>query len=395
MRWASAAADDDSLDAALDALVARTRRDLGEVAVDLAVIFVSNHFATGYERIPAALRARLPHRVLLGCSAGAVIGGGREIESRPGVALTVAHLPGVVLETFAVQDQDLPNADAPPGAWHAALGIPPSGRPAFIVLGDPFSMPIEALLGGMDYAYPHSTQIGGMASGARSPGGNILWAGPHAVRGGAVGVALSGDVIVETVVAQGCRPIGIPMAVTQCRNNLLMELDGKPPVQVIQELIPALPEGDRRLLAQALFLGVVVDELVPEPRAGDFLIRNLIGVDPERGALAIGETLRIGQTVQFHLRDARTSAEDLGAVLERFAALPHAAEARGALLFSCLGRGAYLYGTPDHDSSMFRDRIGDIPLGGFFCNGEIGPVGGATRVHGYTSSFGIFRPTAS
>ncbi len=395
MRWASAAADDESLDVALDALVARTRTDLGDLAVDLAIVFVSNHFATEYERIPAALSARLPHRVLLGCSAGAVIGGGREIESRPGVALTLAHLPGVEIETFAVQDQDLPNADAPPGAWHTAFGIAPSTRPAFIVLGDPFSIPIEALLGGMDYAYPRSIQIGGMASGARSPGGNMLWAGHHAVRSGAVGVALSGNVVVETVVAQGCRPIGIPMSVTRCRNNLLLELDGKPPVQVIQELIPTLPEVDRRLLAQALFLGVVVDELVPEPRAGDFLIRNLIGVDPERGALAIGETLRTGQTVQFHLRDARTSAEDLGAVLERFAALPDAAAARGALLFSCLGRGAYLYGTPDHDSAMFRDRIGDVPLGGFFCNGEIGPVGGATRVHGYTSSFGIFRPTSS
>jgi small ligand-binding sensory domain FIST len=233
-----------------------------------------------------------------------------------------------------------------------------------------------------------------MASGARSPGGNVLWAGTHAVRGGAVGVALRGDVIVDTVVAQGCRPIGVPMSVTRCRNNFLLELDGKPPVQVIQELIPSLSEEDRRLLAQALFLGVVVDELVPEPQAGDFLIRNLIGVDPEHGTLAIGEILRQGQTVQFHLRDARTSAEDLSAVLERFAGRPVAAAARGALLFSCLGRGEYLYGTPDHDSALFRARIGDVPLGGFFCNGEIGPVGGSTRVHGYTSSFGIFRPTS-
>jgi small ligand-binding sensory domain FIST len=391
MRWASAATDLAGLDAALEDVVAQTRAAFGDLPVDLAVLFVSNHYSADYDRIPAALASRWPHRTLLGCSAGAVIGGGREIEGRPGIALTVGHLPDVAIESFALCDEELPGPDAPPAAWHAALGIEPAPPPAFVMLADPFSMPIESLLAGIDYAYPRSTQIGGMASGARAPGGNVLWAGSRVTDGGAVGVALRGDIAVDTVVAQGCRPIGVPMAVTRCHRNLLLELDGKPPVQVIQELIPELPEADRRLLAQALFLGVVMDELLLEPRAGDFLIRNLIGVDPERGALAVGEHLRKGQTVQFHLRDARTSAGDLRAVLDRFAATPGATPARGALLFSCLGRGEYLYGSADHDSRMFRDRVGEVPLGGFFCNGEIGPVGGATRIHGYTSSFGIFR----
>ena len=158
--------------------------------------------------------------------------------------------------------------------------------------------------------------------------------------------------------------------------------------------MPRLSDSDRELLSQALFLGIVMDELGPAPRAGDFLVRNVVGMDPESGSLAVGEVLQSGQTVQFHVRDARSSAEDLQALLRRSAARPAETPARGALLFSCLGRGVHLYGRPDHDTEIFRSALGEVPLGGFFCNGEIGPVGGTTHLHGYTSSFGIFRPAA-
>ena len=136
-------------------------------------------------------------------------------------------------------------------------------------------------------------------------------------------------------------------------------------------------------------------ELLTEHRPGDFLIRNVLGADPQSGALAIGERLRRGQTVQFHVRDARTSAEDLDSLLGRFASTPASADLRGALLFSCLGRGVNLYGRPDHDTDLFRVHLGALPLGGFFCNGQIGPVSGATHLHGFTSSFGLFRPARS
>jgi small ligand-binding sensory domain FIST len=182
------------------------------------------------------------------------------------------------------------------------------------------------------------------------------------------------------------------MQITRCRDNVLFELDGDSPLQVLQELIPTLSEADRELLSRALSLGVAVDELALEQQHGDFLIRNIIGVDPEAGALVIGERLRDGQTVQFHVRDAGTSAADLDELLGRLAKATRPAPACGALLFSCLGRGEHLYGRADHDTDLFRERVGDLPLGGFFCNGEIGPVAGATRVHGFTSSFGIFSP---
>jgi small ligand-binding sensory domain FIST len=206
-----------------------------------------------------------------------------------------------------------------------------------------------------------------------------------------VGVALSGNVVVDTLVAQGCRPVGELMRVTRCQGNILYELDGRPAFEAVQELFATLDEYDRRLAGTALFVGVLMDEFRDEPRVGDFLIRNLIGADPRRGALAVGEYLQEGMRVRFHLRDAETSAEDLHTMLKGYEkSSPETLS--GALLFSCLGRGEGLYGLPNFDTGVFREHLGDVPVGGFFCNGEIGPVGGNTFLHGYTSSFGLFRP---
>ena len=265
-------------------------------------------------------------------------------------------------------------------------------EPDFIILADPFSLRGEHLLMGLDYAFPAAVKIGGLASGAERPGANALFLGDEVFSSGAVGLAIHGDVAIDTVVAQGCRPIGKPLHVTECSQNLLLGVDGRTPVEVVREIFEELSERDRALAQHSLFLGVVMDELNDSPQLGDFLIRNIVGADAKRGAFAIGEMLKEGQTVQFHLRDAETSALDLSGMLSRYAAESPSLQQAGALMFSCLGRGSYLYGRPDHDTDMFRDKVGAMPLTGFFCNGEIGQVGGSTYLHGYTSSFGIFRP---
>ena len=395
MRWASAVSEERDFEAAVAAAAADVRRDLSGGPADLVVAFVSTAFASHAPRLAAALRDALPHRILLGCTAEGVIGGGHEVEHRPALALTAAQLPNVVVTPFVLAPDALPNEDAPPAAWHAAFEVAPEPAPEFIILADPFSCRADALLAGLDYAYPRSTKVGGLASAARAPGENFLLLGATAWPAGAVGVALTGDVRIQTVVAQGCRPIGRSLQITRCHENMLIELEGQSPLLLIRQMLDTLEARDRELAAQNLFVGVATDTLLPSGGRGDFLIRNLIGVDAERGILAVGERLREGQTVQFHVRDARTSGEDLAQHLDRFRAAPQAASARGALLFSCLGRGAHLYGAPDHDTDLFRERLGALPLGGFFCNGEIGPVAGTTRLHGYTSSFGIFSPAAA
>jgi small ligand-binding sensory domain FIST len=373
MKWSSAVSPASRVDDAIAETASRVRRELGDVAPDLAIVFVSAHHAPAYAAVPELVRAALEPRTLVGCSAGGVIGGGHEIEGAPGFSLTAARLPDVTVTAFhATEPVPPPLAAGPP--------------PQLVVFPEPFSFDAETFLHLVDARHPGCTVVGGVASGARQRGQNALFLDGVVHRDGLVGVALAGDVVVDTVVAQGCRPIGEPMFVTRCERNFLYEVDGRSPAAVLSDLHRRATGRDKELFRSSLFLGIVMREQT-EYGQGDFLIRNVLGLDGKTGAVAVGALLRPGMVVQFHLRDARTSAEDLDAMLGRYAARP-----AGSLLFSCLGRGVHLYGRPDHDTDLARRHLGDVPMGGFFCNGEIGPVQGTTFLHGYTSAFGLFRP---
>ena len=392
MKWSSAISEATSLDAAVEECVAKVRSQLGDLPPHLAVTFVSAHYQAEYDRVAKVVGQELGSSRVFGCSGGGIIGAGLEVEQRAAVSITAASLPEVEMVEFHLEGDDLPDLDAGPGSWEEMVKVAPSQDPQFVLLADPFSFPVQNLLMGLDFAFARSVKIGGLASGAQQQGENALFLGDQVYHSGAIGIALHGNIEVDTVVAQGCRPIGKSMRITQSRRNLLLELDGQPPMSVLKGLFQALNERDQGLIRHSLFLGVVMDEFIDDPKQGDFLIRNVVGMDDRTGAVAIGELLKEGQLVQFHLRDAETSAEDLTAVLDRYATDNRENVVQGALLFSCLGRGQYLYGRPNHDTDIFQEKLGSVPLGGFFCNGEIGPVSGTTFLHGYTSSFGIFRP---
>ena len=377
MRWASALSEERSTDDAVAEAAAVVAGELADVQPDLVLVFASAHHAGAYERVARGIAAHFPGAHVAGCSAGGVIGDGRECEDRPAVSLLAAHLPG---------------ADLHPIRFGHGGAVSPGLAPHFLVLADPFTCDVDQLVGSLDERYPSARKIGGLASGGASPGTSALFLGREVHRRGAVGVALTGDIAVETIVAQGCRPIGHPMAITRCERNVIFELGGRPVVAVLRELYEQLSPEDRELFRTALHVGIEMRGDRIEYRAGDFLIRNVVGIDPASDALAIGALARPYQALQFHVRDARTAAEDLAACLDRYRADSASARPAGAVLFSCLGRGVGLYGRPDHDTGLFRERIGPVPIGGFFCNGEIGPVGGTTFVHGYTSAFGLFRP---
>lgn len=392
MRWLSASSDAPDLDAAFAASAATIQGRLEGVRPDLVLAFASSDHRAGYRKLPERVAESFPGALLAGCSAQSVIGGGREIEDRPGLSLTVAVLPGVTLRPFHLAPE-LPEPSASAADWARWVGVPRDVEPAFVVLGDPFSVAAEALLCGLDQAFPGARTVGGLASGGRAAGENALFLGSRLHRTGAVGVALWGDIALDTIVAQGCRPIGSPMFVTRCRDGLLLEVDGRSPLDVLQRLFDASDAAERERMRSALFLGIEMKSGLSEYRQGDFLIRNLIGMDDGNGALAVAAALDEAQVVQFHVRDAATSAADLEDRLTRYRAESHAAALpRGALLFSCLGRGTHLYGEPDHDSDALRRHFGDVAIGGFFCNGEIGPVQGRTFLHGYTSALALARP---
>ncbi|HEY9680905.1 MAG TPA: FIST N-terminal domain-containing protein [Oculatellaceae cyanobacterium] len=405
MKWASALAGNDFLGGrfqgqghvkeALRECVEKISFQLEGERPDLLIAFFSPHFQSEYEFLPDFLAKDLEPRNIIGCSAGGLIGGGLEVEREKAIVITAAVMPDTELTTFHCTDDDLPDMDAGPDKWEKLVGVQNETEPAFILMPDPFSFKVDSLVQGLDFAFPRSIKIGGLASGASQPGMNALLINDKLYRDGCVGLALSGNIIVDSLVAQGCRPIGKPMTITRCKDNFLLELDGKPAVHALKEVLNGLDDRDQSLARNSLFLGVVMNEFKEEVKAGDFLIRNIIGIEPRTGALAVGEVLKVGRTVQFHLRDATTSSDDLKHLLSDYKDEQSAAPVSGALLFSCLGRGRHLYGEPNHDSNCFRQFIGDVPLGGFFCNGEIGPVGGTTFLHGYTSSFGIFREKVS
>jgi small ligand-binding sensory domain FIST len=380
MKWASAISQaarlEDALDEAIDSLIA----DLDEHAPDLIVAFASPDYSTHLPCLGPHVIERFPGAAVLGCSAGGVIGGGHEIELTRALSLTGAVLPGVERATFHLGDD--------PDAWRERIGVSADQPPAFIVLADPLTCPAEDLIRWMDATYPHSTKVGGLASGGDTPGSSGLIADASLAPSGAVGVALCGDIEMATIVAQGCRPIGTPVFVTRAEGNLIFELDGQPALSVLESLYKELPIEDQALFRHALFLGLVADHGKQQYGQGDFLIRDLAGIVPQLGALAVASEVADKHVVQFHLRDAETSAADLAAMLARYEGEPPA----GALLFSCLARGERFYDQANHDSSLFRECFGDVAVGGFFCNGEIGPVGDRTFLHAYTSSFGLFSP---
>jgi small ligand-binding sensory domain FIST len=307
------------------------------------------------------------------------------------LSLTAARLPNVTLECWHIESRDLA-----PGTVHsrkcAALAQRSPDEPAqFIILADPFTFPSEQLLHSLEAGFPSAVIAGGLASGTQGPGETALFLNDKTHHSGALILSLGGDLEMSTAVAQGCRPIGEPLFVTAAEGSAILELDGSSPLQLLNELYELSSDWDRSLMQHSLFLGVAMRPGDNRYGQGDFLIRNLVGVDEETGAIGLASELHVGQVVQFHLRDARTSAEDLDQVLHRARDGFGERMPSGAVLFSCTGRGEGLYGQSGHDSDTFHRLLGTTPLGGFFCNGEIGPVAGKTFLHGYTSAFALFR----
>jgi small ligand-binding sensory domain FIST len=357
---------------------------LGGAVPTLAALFASTHYATGAEDLLQALRARLGAVPLIGCVADSVVGGSHEVEEGPAVAVWVAAEVGPV-ETFAMDYLGTAG-----GGLFAGHRFEVGGGP-YLLLCDPFSFPAEELLEYLNNDVPGALVIGGLVSGRGESRRNQLFFDDQVLSTGAVGASLAGAGV-DLLVSQGCRPIGSPYTVTRAEGNVIHELGGRPPFQRLQDLVTTLPETDRLLLAEGgLQVGQVIDEYRHEQRRGDFLVRSVVGADPSSGAIAVGGEVEVGQTVQFHVRDAASADEDLSEALEReLSGLAGRAPA-GALLFTCNGRGTRLFPEPDHDAGLLAKVLGDIPVAGVFCAGEFGPVGGKNFLHGFTASVAVFR----
>ncbi|HEX6311393.1 MAG TPA: FIST N-terminal domain-containing protein [Acidimicrobiia bacterium] len=346
---------------------------------DLVVCFASPHHVGVLEDVAAALRSLLEPRVLVGGTAVSVIGGPREVEEEPALAVFAARLPGARLEPVALRVEATPDGDALVGLPDGLDALPDT----LLLFADPFTFPVDAFLARCNADAPDLQVVGGLASAAARPGGNRLVLDDRVLSEGAVGVLVDG-IEVHSLVSQGCRPIGRPYVITRAQRNFVEELGGQPALERLQELASEATEEERELLRSGLHLGLVVDEHKADFQRGDFLVRNLLGADQESGALAVGDHVTVGQTAQFHVRDAEAADEDLRELLA-------GVDADAALLFTCNGRGRHLFGAPDHDAGLVDQLLGPIPLAGCFCAGEMGPVGGRNFLHGFTASLALFK----
>jgi small ligand-binding sensory domain FIST len=391
VKWASAISERPGVEPAFAEVSQALEGQLAGARPDLILAFAAPVLAAAAE-LPERVHSKWPDACFVGCSGAGVIGAGREVEHRPALSLVAASLPGVRLRPFHLDTLELPQ-EASAETWWKLLGVQPEPTPHFLLLADPFTCDSEALVGALDRLYPKSLKFGGLASGGRSVGSHRLFGCGQTWRSGAVGLAMSGALEVHTLVSQGCRPLGTPLLITRCRDNLLQELGGRAPIEVLRELLASLSEDERTQASGSVFVGLEMKRAEVEFHPGELLVRNLVGIEQRTGALAVGAHLEPYQVAQFVMRDARTATEDLAAHFKRYRAEHPARPPDGALLFSCTGRGEHLFGGADHDTKMFREMMGPVALGGFFCNGEIGPVGGTTFLHGQTSSFALFSST--
>ena len=358
---------------------------------DLGILYVCPWAPYDPLELFQALKDRGNTRHLICCTCAGIIGGAREIEGRPSASLMLMRLPQVKVLPFVISQSILETMKVKED-WYNFLEVYPTEKPSFVVFADPFAFDGNAFLAGLNQAYPGRPIVGGLASGASQPGENTLILDGEMMKDGLIGVCLTGNLKVETVDSHGCRPIGENFIVTKAQRNIVYELAGRTFYKVLEEVLSKGSDYDRHLAHEAIFMGIAMNEYKDEFKRGDFLIRAVMGVDPQSGAGAVGDHMKVGQTVQFHLRDAKTANEDLHELLKQYKTIKQATAAHGVMVFSCNGRGINLFKEPDHDIRIIQQHLGPVPAAGFFCAGEIGPVGGINFLHGFTNSMALFYP---
>jgi small ligand-binding sensory domain FIST len=352
------------------------------------LVFVTPDYAEKASEFLELVRIYGQVPTVIGCTGTGLVGLSREQEEGPGFSLLLVSFPGTKATVFPF-DQDMVEASTGPDFWHAKTHIQPANAKAWLVFLNPFALNVEFWLKQWNQAYAHVPIFGGLAGGFSGDPEAWVLANDRAITGG-VALALDGDIAVQAVVSQGCKPIGEPLTVTQAERNVLLTLGSRPAYEVLSDVYKELSDADREQAKGHLFAGIAVSEYLEEYKRGDFLVRNIIGADPKSGAVAINAVPRVGQTLQYQLRDSRVANDELKRLLSVQADglfTPYA-----GLLCTCHGRGRGLFGDADHDAALINQYFPGMPLTGLFANVQIGPVGDRSFAHGYTASLALFAP---
>lgn len=365
------------------------RSRLKSPGATLGLVFMTPGFFEQAPQILEILRLHARIQLLVGCSSGSLIVGDQELEDDGGFVLGLYHLPGAHVQAVRFDQSDVEQAETP-GYWVRLTGVPADQSNGWLVFADPFQLDCETWLSSWSDAYPSVPVLGGLASGDFTAQRTQVYLNGEVFEQGGVAISFSGDVGLAGIISQGCMPIGEPWTITRAEGNVIQQIANRPAYHILFDTFNGLSKDQKKRAQGNLFVGLVIDEYQEEFHQGDFLIRNLLGADPVSGVLAVGARPRAGQSLQFQCRDAVAASEDLTLLLRRAQAALNEKRIYGACLCSCNGRGERLFGKPNHDATLVQRSLGPLGLTGFFCNGEIGPVGKHNCLHGYTASLALF-----
>jgi len=376
-------------EAALRVWAEKLRARLKAPRVDLGLVFLSPKFFGVAASILELMRVHAQVPLLAGCSSTSLIAGSEEVEDQAGLVLGLYSLPGAVLQAVRFTQDQVDEASGP-AYWHMENNLLPEQTNGWLCFVDPFHLDCESWLREWNEAYAPRPLLGGLASGEPSAEATQVYLNGDVFEEGGVALSFGGNVGLDSVISQGCTPIGETWTITRAERNLIHEIGNRPAYEVLAETFGRLSSEEQKQAQGNLFVGLVVNEYLDEFHRGDFLIRNLIGADPKSGTIAIGAYPRPGQTMQFQRRAASAGTEDMTALLQRAKKRLGHTLIYGGCLCSCNGRGQRLFGQPSHDARQVQEYLGPLGLAGFFCNGEIGPVGEKNFLHGYTASLALF-----
>lgn len=365
------------------------RIQLAPATVTLGLVFITPRFFPHAKQVLEILQVHGQIPLLLGCSSTSLIAGDREIEEGAGISLGLYSLPGARLKGIHFTQEQLEESSGRE-FWHAETGVGPDDCNGWLAFVDPFNIDSESWLRAWSEAYAPAPVLGGLAGGDFSERLTQVYLNGSVFEEGGVAVAVGGEVNLASVISQGCTPIGETWTLTRVNQNVIQQIGNRPAYEVLAETVQNLSEEEQKAARGNLLIGLVVNEYLEDFHRGDFLIRNLLGADPQSGAIAVGALPRPGQTIQFQRRDADAANEDMSELLTRAATKMKGRTVYGACLCSCNGRGQGLFGQPNHDAAMVQERLGPFGLAGFFCSGEIGPIGERNFLHGFTASLALF-----
>jgi small ligand-binding sensory domain FIST len=367
----------------------RLRARLRAREVSLGLVFMSPKFFPHAQQVLEILRVHAQIPLLVGCSSNGVIAGAEEIENAGGLVLSLYSLPGATLKAIRLTQEQV-DASGGENFWPVETGIAPANANGWLAFIDPFHMDAEAWLRSWNESYASLPVYGGLASGNFPEPLTQIYIDGEVYEEGGVAVAVGGEVALSGVVAQGCTPIGETWTLTRVEQNLIRHIGNRPAYAVLAETVNQLSPDEQQQARGNLFIGLVINEYLEDFHRGDFLVRTLIGGDPNSGVLAVGALPRAGQTIQFQRRDAASASQDMNDLLAAAHKTLASATVYGGCLFCCTGRGKNLFGRESHDAGLVQEHLGPLGLGGFFCNGEIGPIGQKNFLHSHTAALALF-----